>query len=104
MHYFLEIPRKNNLFVGEIGHGVQQWYTVYGFAVLNALRSVMLHFLGLVLHTQTYAGGFPTPHWPFTQPRFPALALSVGLHLQHSVHQGWLLPPGKNCSSGWCLA
>lgn len=87
MHYFLEIPRKNDLFVGETGHGVQQWRAVCNFAVLNALRSVMLHFLGLVLHTQTYAGDFPTLRWPFTQRYFPALPLSMGLHLQHTVHQ-----------------
>lgn len=40
----------------------------------------MLRFLCLVLHTQTYAGDFPTLHWLFTQPCFHALPLSVGLH------------------------
>lgn len=40
MHYFLEIPCKNDLFVDEIGHGVQLWRTVCNFAIINTSRSV----------------------------------------------------------------
>lgn len=47
MCYFLEIPCKNNLFVGEIGHGIQQWRTVATLQYGRTLRSVNASFFRL---------------------------------------------------------
>lgn len=91
MHYFLEIPCKNYLFVGEIGHGVQQWRTVCNFAIL---KTECFIFLGSVLHTQDICWGFPNAA-PFTQPCFPALPPSLSLHLQHTTPKSGYWPDVK---------